>query len=71
MIQGIQPFKRIMAQPAARKHDLLMHTLMVCTLVVIMWAFHSIVFEIVNQPAGLARGAAPQNNARGSLLNLR
>jgi hypothetical protein len=67
MIQGIQPFKRIMAQPAARKHDLLMHTLMVCTLVVIMWAFHSIVFEIVNQ----SRGAAQQNNARGSLLNLR
>jgi hypothetical protein len=55
-----------MAQPA-RKHDLLMHTLMVCTLVVIMWAFHSIVFEIVNQ----SRGVAQQNNARGSLLNLR
>jgi hypothetical protein len=58
-----------MAQ-AARKHDLLMHTLVVCTFVVIMWAFHSIVFEMVNQPAS-TRGTVRQNGAHESLLNIR
>lgn len=51
-----------MAQ-AARKHDILLHVLVVCTFVVIMWALHSIVFELVNP------GAAQRKYTRESLLN--
>jgi hypothetical protein len=54
-----------MAQ-APRKHDMLLHILVVCTFVVIMWAFHSIVFELVNPGAGAAQH---RKYTRDSLLN--
>jgi len=56
-----------MAQPA-RKHDILLHILVVCTFVVILWAFHSIVFEIVNPGSSTAQ---QRKFTRGSLLNNR
>jgi t-SNARE complex subunit (syntaxin) len=60
----LNPSKRALSMAqAARKHDILLHVLVVCTFVVIMWAFHSIVFELVNP------GAAQRKYTRESLLN--
>jgi hypothetical protein len=57
----------VMAQMPQRR-DLLLHILVVCTFVVIMWALHSIVFDIVNQQKGGVT-SAQRKFTRGSLLN--
>jgi hypothetical protein len=57
----------VMAQMPQRR-DLLLDILVLCTFVVIMWALHSIVFDIVNQHNGGVT-SAQRKVTRGSLLN--
>lgn len=33
----------------SRKSDFVLHILIMCTVVVMVWAMHTIVFELVNQ----------------------
>ncbi len=45
-----------MVQQGGQRADTVQYILILCTLIVILWAFHSIVFDMVNAPREVGWG---------------